>query len=116
MNLKQNLQQAYNQNNWKHWFPEMFGTNVSIENKAEKITVSNSNAKSIERFASLNLSGSKNIAVLDITTDKNIQISKNRVGLRNLVAKLIDQDKYHGILAFYHSEDISQVDYRLSFI
>ena len=116
MSLRQNLQQTYSQSNWKTWFPELFGTNISIENKAEKIIVNNSNAKSIERFASLKLSESKNIAVLDITTDKNIQISKNKVGLRNIVSKFIDQDKYHGILAFYHSEDERQKDYRLSFI
>lgn len=116
MSLRQNLQQTYSQSNWKTWFPELFGTNISIENKAEKIIVSNSNTKSIERFASLKLSESKSIAVLDITTEKNVQIYKNKVGLRNIVAKFIDQDKYHGILAFYHSEDERQKDYRLSFI
>ncbi len=116
MTLRQNLQQTYSQSNWKTWFPELFGTNISIENKAEKIIINNSNAKSIERFASLKLSENKNIAVLDITTDMSVQISKNKVGLRNLVSKFIDQDKYHGILAFYHSEDKRQKEYRLSFI
>jgi hypothetical protein len=53
---------------------------------------------------------------LDITTDKDVQIARNRVALRELVFQLIDHDRYHSLLAFYHSEDLSQPEYRLSFI
>jgi hypothetical protein len=38
------------------------------------------------------------------------------VALREMVAKLIDHDRYHGLLVFYHSADMLQSEYRLSFI
>jgi len=113
---RSNLQLPYSQSNYEALLKTVFGRHIGIEVKAEKIIVANSNVKSIERFASVSLNENRNIAVLDITTSQNVQVNKNRVGLRNIAARLIDQDKYHGILAFYHSEDTTQQDYRLSFI
>ena len=95
---------------------QLFGQQISIETQVEKIVVQKGNAKSIERFAAIALSDDKNIAVLDIKTNADIQIARNRVALRDIAFKLIDQDKYHGLLVFYHSDDDTQLDYRLSFI
>ncbi|HRO85558.1 MAG TPA: TaqI-like C-terminal specificity domain-containing protein [Niabella sp.] len=114
--LRYNLQQPYQQKNWREWLLQLFGQQISIETQAEKIVVQKGNAKSIERFASIALSDEKNIAVLDIKTKADIQIARNRVALREIAFKLIDQDKYHGLLVFYHSEEEKQPDYRLSFI
>jgi len=114
--LRYNLQQPYLQSSWQVWLQFIFGQQISIETQAEKIVIQKGNAISIERFASITLSDDKNIAVLDIKTTKDIQIARNRVALREIVFKLIDQDKYHGLIVFYHSEDAKQLDYRLSFI
>lgn len=114
--LRYNLQLPYQQKNWKEWLLQLFGQQISIETQAEKIVVQKGNAKSIERFASIALGDDKNIAVLDIKTTADIQIARNRVALRDIAFKLIDQDKYHGLLVFYHSDDDTQLDYRLSFI
>lgn len=114
--LRYNLQQPYLQANWKNWLLELLGKQISFETKVEKITIQNGNAKSIERFASIALSDDKNIAVIDAQTSADIQIARNRVALREIAFKLIDQDKYHGLLVFYYSEDKTQLDYRLSFI
>ena len=72
--------------------------------------------KSAERFAVVKLADGKNLAVLDIETHTGVQIARNRAGLHELVRKFIDHARYHGILAFYHSEDTTQSEYRLSFI
>ncbi|WP_312332514.1 Eco57I restriction-modification methylase domain-containing protein [Sphingobacterium sp.] len=114
--LKQNLQQPFLQSNWKDWLLELIGSQYREESKAENIVVQKGNAKSIERFASIALSDDKNIAVLDIVTHAEVQIARNRVALRDIAFKLIDQDKYHGLLVFYHSENPNQQDYRMSFI
>ncbi|WP_313189140.1 Eco57I restriction-modification methylase domain-containing protein [Sphingobacterium sp.] len=114
--LRYNLQLPYQQKNWMEWLLQLFGQQISIETQTEKIVVQKGNAKSIERFASIALSDGKNIAVLDIKTTADIQIARNRVALRDIAFKLIDQDKYHGLLVFYHSDDDTQLDYRLSFI
>jgi len=94
----------------------LFADQVSIDNKPEKVAIENGKAKSIERFAAIALSDDRNIAVLDIKTTEDVKISRNRVALRDIVFKLIDQDKYHGLLVFYHNVDETQKDYRLSFI
>lgn len=114
--LRNNLQLPYSQNNWKEWLLFIFGQQISIETQTEKIQIQKGNAKSIVRFASIALSDERNIAVLDIKTTKDVQIARNRVALRDIAFNLIDQDKYHGTLVFYHSEDDNQLDYRLSFI
>lgn len=114
--LRSTLKQTYNQSLWKELLGDIFGNQISFETKAEQIFIEKGKAKQIERFASITLSDYKNIAVLDILTSKDVQIARNRVALREIVFKLIDQDKYHGLLVFYHSEDAKQLDYRLSFI
>lgn len=126
--LRYNLQQPYLQKNWMEWLLQLFGQQISIETQPEKIVVQKGNAISIERFASIALSDDKNIAVLSIRVSSEIQIARNRVALRDIVFKLIDQDKYHGLLVFYYNykseyesekgirEEYVQPDYRMSFI
>ncbi len=45
--------------------------------------------------------------------DDRIDLLRNRVGLRNLVARYIDQAEYHGVLAIFHQRDAK--DYRFTF-
>ena len=42
--LRYNLQQPYQQKNWKEWLLELFGQQISIETQAEKIVVQKGNA------------------------------------------------------------------------
>lgn len=114
--LRQYLRESYSQSKWKELLGEIFVNQITFESKPEKIAIVTGKAKQIERFASIALSDYKNIAVLDILTSSDVQIARNRVALREIAFKIIDQDKYHGLLVFYHSDDISQLDYRMSFI
>jgi hypothetical protein len=59
------------------------------------------------------LHGGKQLAVLESTVAKGIDLTRNRVGLRNQVARLIDLAEYHGILAVFQSSDSE--DYRFTF-
>ena len=110
------LKQPYSRQNWQTWLHEIFGSQVQFETQAEHVEMNRENIKSIHRFASVKLADGKSLAVLDIETCAGVQITRNRVGLRNLVEKFIDHARYHGILAFYHSEDRAQSAYRFSFI
>jgi hypothetical protein len=109
-----NLQQAYSRQNWQNWLTEIFASQIQIETQAESVDIDHDNIKSIQRFASVKLADGKTLAVFDIEILAGVQISRNRVGLRNLVEKFIDHARYHGILAFYHSDTL--VEYRMSFI
>jgi len=114
--LQENLQLSYNKENWKDLLKDIFGTQIHFELQSEKIYIEKDQIVSAERFGAISLSDNKNIAILDITTSNDIKIALNRVKLRELVVRLIDQDVYHGLLVFYHSVDNSQIDYRLSLI
>jgi hypothetical protein len=114
--FQSDLKQAYSRDNWQQWLQDIFGRQFNREAASLPIVVSQSAAKSIERFAYISLADGKNMAVLDIVTDEEIQIARNRVALREIALQLIDHDRYHGILALYHSEDDAQPAYRLSFI
>lgn len=113
---QQHLQQAYSRQSWQLWLQKIFGSQIYFETQAENVDIAKEDIKSVQRFASVKLADGKTLAVLDIETRAGIQIARNRVGLRELVVKLIDHANYHGILAFYHSEDKSQSSYRFSFI
>ncbi len=113
---QQELKQPYSRQNWQNWLGDIFGNQLQVETQTENIDIDRDNIKSIKRFASIKIVGGKNLAVLDIETRAGVQIARNRVGLRDLVIKFIDHANYHGILAFYHSEDVAQNSYRLSFI
>jgi hypothetical protein len=82
---QQNLQQAYNRQNWQTWLTDIFGSQMQFEAQAENINIDSDNIKSIQRFATIKLADGKNLAVLDIETHAGVRIARNRVGLRNLV-------------------------------
>ncbi|MCL2414712.1 MAG: Eco57I restriction-modification methylase domain-containing protein, partial [Bacteroidales bacterium] len=114
-----NLKLPYSRQNWHTWLSDIFAQQMEFETQAEKVDIDKENIKSIHRFATVKLADGKNLAVLDIETQAGVQIARNRVGLRNLVEKFIDHSRYHGILAFYHSDastGSASGEYRLSFI
>ncbi|MDR2064086.1 MAG: Eco57I restriction-modification methylase domain-containing protein, partial [Prevotellaceae bacterium] len=114
MFTQESLKQSYNRQNWQIWLGDIFGSKVQFETQPENIEIVRDKIKSAQRFASVKLTDGKNLAVLDIETAESIQIARNRVGLRDMVIKLIYHARYHGILAFYHSANAAE--YRFSFI
>jgi adenine-specific DNA-methyltransferase len=114
--LRNSLQQPYTRQAWQEILRFVFSGQINFDSKSEKITIEKGGGKNIERYASITLDDNINIAVVEIETKKEIQIARNRVALRDIVFNLIDQDRYHGLLVLYYSEDDHQQDYRLSFI
>jgi type I restriction-modification system DNA methylase subunit len=64
------------------------------------------------QLARVRLGDSKQLAVLEVKVGDRIDLLRNRVGLRNLVARFIDQAEYHGVLAVFRSP---QNDFRFTF-
>ena len=58
------------------------------------------------------LQGDRNLAVLEIEVADGIDIIRNRVGLRNFIARFIDQALAHGVLAIFRSP---KQDFRFTF-
>jgi len=114
--LQQKLTQPFDSNQWKEVVETVFPgsqfysqertieTNEEIvEQIADKGTVRISDGET-----------SKNIALVEIRLKPgSVHLQKNRVKLRSLVAKLIDQERAHGVVAVFEQ---GEGDYRLSFI
>jgi hypothetical protein len=114
--FQSDLKQRYSRSSWETWLHGIFSSQIGIETVPENVMLQDRKAKSVKRFATIRLADAKNIAVLDIKTDEHIQIARNRVALREIAAGLIDHSYYHGLLVFYHSKNVQQPEYRLSFI
>ena len=106
------LQQRYDRGRWIEILRAVLpGTDVFAVPQA--VFETDSHIDSMLQLGRVRLRGGDQLAVLEIRVGGGIQLARNRVGLRNLVARLIDQAEYHGVLALFHSEDSS--DYRFTF-
>lgn len=110
--LQSFLQQPYQRDPWLDTLRTVLpGTDVFAS--PQSVAKATSNTGPILQLGRVRLQGGQQLAVLEATVSEGIDLTRNRVGLRNQVARLIDLAEYHGILALFHAED-SQ-DYRFTF-
>ena len=109
--LKQKLTEHYNPENWKEILQYIF-PNVSLFQIPQDIPVANDKVKSFRQLGNVRLNDGKTLAIFDVQLDDDTNISRNRVELRNLTAKYIDQTTTHGVLAVFSSDSD---DYRFTF-
>jgi len=69
-------------------------------------------AHRVAQLGRVRLSGGRQLAVLEVEVGERIDVVRNRVGLRNFVARFIDQERAHGVLAIFLSPE---QDYRFTF-
>ena len=106
------LKQPYDRGRWLEILRSVLpGTDVFAVPQA--VLRTDSHTESMLQLGRVRLRGGDQLAVLEIRVGGSIQLARNRVGLRNLIARLIDQVEYHGILGVFHSPESS--DYRFTF-
>jgi Eco57I restriction-modification methylase len=110
--LQSVLKQPYQRDPWLELLRAVLpGTDVFAS--PQSISATQSSTESILQLGRVRLHGGRQLAVLESTVAEGIDLTRNRVGLRNQVARLIDLAEYHGILAVFHS--IDSKDYRFTF-
>lgn len=109
--LKNILSTRFDFKIWKDLLKKIF-PKVEIFTSVTKIT--DSHVKDGGHAGNIRLDDGRSLAIFDFEVADNVLIPRNRKDLRNIAANFIDQDKFHGALAFYHSQD--KDDYRLTFI
>ena len=110
--LRQSLRQPYNRENWTGLVRSVFGEHVRLNTEAQALPTEDESIKSIAQIGDVTLDDGRNLAVIEVEVADNINLLRNRVNLRNRVAKFIDQDKAHGVLAVFSS---NHPEYRFSF-
>ena len=109
--LKNILSAKFNFDIWKDLLEKIF-PKVEIFTSAKKIT--DSHVKDGGHVGNIRLDDGRSLAIFRFEVADNVQISRNRKGLRDIAAKYVDQGLIHGALVFYYSQN--QDDYRLTFI
>ncbi len=105
------LRQKYDPQSWLHFVREILpGTDVFAA--PQVIPAAVPNAPLPIQLARVRLGDGKQLAVLEVKVSDRIDLLRNRVSLRNLVACFIDQAQYHGVLAVFVSKNR---DYRFTF-
>jgi len=105
------LREEYARQPWLQVLREILpGTDVFAS--PQTVSVSVADAPQAVQLARVRLGDRKQLAVLEVKVSDRIDLLRNRVGLRNLVARFIDQAEYHGVLAVFLA---SQSDFRFTF-
>lgn len=109
--LRNKLKENFNLETWKNILGKMFHKidYLSVPNLIEDKSVRNGG-----QIGTIRLDDNRSLALFAIEVADNIDIARNRKGLRNIAIRYIDQDIIHGILVFYYSK--KQIDYRLTFV
>ena len=113
MNIQETLQQPYDRVKWTSLLADIF-PNVSIYQNPQKLE--NNYSDFISDFLQLGnvrLADGKNLAIFEVSVDEKIALSRNRVGLRDLIASKIDLGRTHGVLCVFNS---SEVTFRFTFV
>ncbi|MBU6409795.1 MAG: hypothetical protein KGR98_05350, partial [Verrucomicrobia bacterium] len=109
--IQSTLRQEYNQQRWVSLLREILpGTDVFASPQPVPSTATN--VPEAVQLARVRLGDRKQLAVLQVRVGDRIDLLRNRVGLRNLVARFIDQAEYHGVLAVFLAP---QSDFRFTF-
>ena len=105
------LRQTYDPQRWLEVLRAILpGTDVFAN--PQTVQASTNDAPQAVQLARVRLGDRKQLAVLQVRVGDRIDLLRNRVGLRNLVARFIDQAEYHGVLAVFLSP---QNDFRFTF-
>ena len=109
--IKELLNKRYNREDWKLFTKKIFG-NVEYFQNPKKIETNNDKILEFVQIGNLKLKDKKNISLFELKLIKNLNIYKNKVELRNIVTKFIDQFSNHGVLVVFDNQGS---DYRLTF-
>jgi|694.fasta_scaffold21310_4 adenine-specific DNA-methyltransferase len=105
------LNQKYNPENWNKIYGSIF-PNVMLFASPKEIAISEQWVKSFRQRGLVRLDGNQDVAIFEVVLQDGISVQSKRVGLRNLVAKLIDEYQNHGVLAVF---DNGSPEYRFTF-
>ena len=109
--LKQKLSSKFDFEVWRHLLESMF---LKIDYLSKPIQIDADLVKNGGQVGVIRLDDGRSLGLFEFEVADNIQIARNRKGLRDIAIKYVDQDIIHGALVFYYSE--KQANYRLTFV
>lgn len=111
--IRQILESDYSQSGWRNFLKEIFPT-AEIFAIPKKIEAANDGLPSGLQLGRVMLADGKRIAFVEQPEPASTNLVRNRVGVRNRVARLIDQESATGVLAVFTQE--GKRNFRFSFV
>ncbi len=109
--LRDALRAPFDSARWRDLLGEIFSS-VEFDRQPVAHPVPTDRIRACREFGRVKLADGRGLVLLEIEIGDSIDLLRNRVELRNLVARFIDQDRAHGVLAFIRS---GEAEYRLTF-
>jgi TaqI-like C-terminal specificity domain/Eco57I restriction-modification methylase len=110
------FQKKYNRENWHALLPQLL-PGVELFASAQDYPLTNDRERTIatarRQFGAATLADGKRIAFYEIDVAAKVDLLRNRVALREIVARCIDEVSAHAVLAFFVHPDKSI--YRLTY-
>ena len=110
--LKQIFRKKYNFENWRPLLSRLFKQTEIFTTPAE-IKTTKEEVNKIYQLGNIKINNA-NLGVFEVEVADRIDISRNRVALRNISAKYVDQDIINGAFVFFYNPN--QDIYRFTFI
>lgn len=112
-NFRSQLQQPYDLNRWRTLLRDLLPPgSLSLLREPAELDVPQDKVRTTRQLGTLTL-GDERVALLEVETDDQVQLARNRVGLRNFVARFIDEANAAAVLAVFHQPGSD--DWRLTY-
>ena len=98
--LKSFLQSRYDRARWTTLLHHLLPT-TQVFGSAQPLDFSADSIASAAQLARIPLAGDRTVAVLEVRVTGQVDLQRNRVGLRNLVSRFIGQQGADAVLAFF---------------
>lgn len=112
--LQSLLQSPYDRARWLAALPSFLPA-TQVFAQAQPLDFSAEAVASAVQLARIPLAGDRSVAVLEVRVTGQVDLQRNRVGLRNLVARFIGSPSADAVLAFFVGDSSAHSDYRFSF-
>jgi adenine-specific DNA-methyltransferase len=114
--LQSRLCEPYARDAAVDWLREIF-PQLNAFTRAEPLETSETGIEAVWQLGRIPLADGRAIGVFEVQVDPaKIDLARNRVGLRSVVARFVQPTVSDGALAFFHDGKPSSPTYRLSFI
>lgn len=110
--LQHILQQKFDQKDWLKLLCEVLPA-TEVFRTPQTVGATGTQTLSAVQIARIPLPGGRVVAVLEVRLSGQVDLLRNRVGLRNLIALFIDQESAHAVLGLFRG---AGDDYRFSFV
>lgn len=112
--LRSLLQSPYDRSRWIAALPSVLPT-TQIFASPQPVEFDAAEISAAVQLGRVPLADDRSVAILEVRVAGHVDLQRNRVGLRNLVARLIGSPSADAVLAFFVSESRESTDYRFSF-